>query len=50
MITEGVYARYLHGAMGGQRLSDEAMDNFKAGVERLTNDALDALAADGTGA
>lgn len=40
VITEGVYARYLHGAMGDE-LDD--LDSFKAGVEALAENALTVL-------
>lgn len=40
VISEGVYARYLHGAMG-DRIDD--LDTFKVGVEQLAQSALDAM-------
>lgn len=40
VISEGVYARYLHGAMGDQRLDLAPM---KAGPELLAERALDAV-------
>lgn len=40
VISEGVYARYLHGAMG-DRVDD--LDTFKVGVEQLAHAALDAM-------
>jgi aminoglycoside phosphotransferase (APT) family kinase protein len=40
VITEGVYARYLHGAMG-DRLDD--LESIKVGVELLAENALNAL-------
>ncbi len=40
MISEGVYARYLHGAMGDQGLDLAPM---KAGTENLAERALDAV-------
>lgn len=45
VISEGVYARFLHGAMGDQQIDDETMNNFKLGTERLASDALKALSA-----
>ena len=33
VISEGVYARYLHGAMGDQRISPEQLNAFKVGTE-----------------
>jgi aminoglycoside phosphotransferase (APT) family kinase protein len=42
VISEGVYARYLHGAMGDQ--ADEvALEMFKAATEDLATKARDAL-------
>ena len=35
VISEGVYARYLHGAMGDQGISDEQLNAFKVGTEVL---------------
>ncbi len=43
VISEGVYARFLHNAMGGQQLDDETLDAFKSGTERLAAEALDAM-------
>jgi aminoglycoside phosphotransferase (APT) family kinase protein len=43
VISEGVYARFLYGAMGDQRLDDETLDGMRAGTERLADDALAAL-------
>jgi len=43
VISEGVYARYLHGAMGDQALSDEQLHAFKVGTEMLAESALEAL-------
>jgi aminoglycoside phosphotransferase (APT) family kinase protein len=43
VISEGVYARFLHGAMGGQSLDEATLDGFKLGTERLAEDALGAL-------
>jgi aminoglycoside phosphotransferase (APT) family kinase protein len=43
VISEGVYARYLHGAMGDQRVSPEQLDAFKAGTEILAESALEAM-------
>lgn len=38
VISEGVYARYLHGVMGD--VTPEQMENFKAGPEMLIEQAL----------
>jgi aminoglycoside phosphotransferase (APT) family kinase protein len=43
VISEGVYARYLQGAMGGQEVDQETLDGFKEGTERLAEDALERL-------
>ena len=43
VISEGVYARYLHGAMGDQGLSAEQLDGFKVGTEALAQSALSAM-------
>jgi aminoglycoside phosphotransferase (APT) family kinase protein len=43
VISEGVYARYLHGAMGDQGISDEQLNAFKHGTETLAASALDAM-------
>jgi aminoglycoside phosphotransferase (APT) family kinase protein len=43
VISEGVYARYLHGAMGDQGLSQTDLDGMKAGTEALANSALAAV-------
>ena len=43
MISEGVYARYLHGAMGDQGITDEQLNAFKVGTEVLAQSALDAM-------
>ncbi len=43
VISEGVYARYLHGAMGDQGISDEQLNAFKVGTEILAESALDAM-------
>jgi len=40
VISEGVYARYLHGAMG-DRVDD--LDTFRLGVEQLAEAALEAM-------
>ena len=37
VISEGVYARYLHGAMGDQAISDEQLNAFKTGTEVLAD-------------
>lgn len=41
VISEGVYARYLHGAMGDQ-VDSEVLDTFKTGTEQLAESALSA--------
>ena len=41
VISEGVYARYLHGAMGSQEGVD--LDSFKVGTEGLAERALQAV-------
>lgn len=43
VISEGVYARFVHGAMGDQEIDPETLEAFKLGVERLADGALDAL-------
>jgi aminoglycoside phosphotransferase (APT) family kinase protein len=43
VISEGVYARYLHGAMGDQAISDEQLNAFKHGTEVLATAALEAM-------
>jgi aminoglycoside phosphotransferase (APT) family kinase protein len=43
VISEGVYARFLHGAMGDQGLSQADLDGMKAGPEALANSALAAV-------
>ncbi len=43
VISEGVYARYLHGAMGDHALSDDQLNAFKTGTEVLAESALDAM-------
>ncbi len=43
VISEGVYARYLHGAMGDQGISDEQLNAFKNGTEILAESALEAM-------
>ena len=40
VISEGVYARYLHGAMGDQQIDLEPM---KLGTEMLAEAALSAM-------
>ncbi len=42
VISEGVYARYLHGAMGDQADPD-VLDQFRTGTEDLAQKALDAV-------
>ena len=41
VISEGVYARYMHGAMGSQE--DVDLSSFKIGTEALSERALEAL-------
>ena len=43
VISEGVYARFLHGAMGNQQLDDVTLDAFKTGTERLADEAHNAM-------
>ena len=43
VISEGVYARYLHGAMGDQGISDDQLNAFKIGTEVLAESALEAM-------
>ena len=43
VISEGVYSRYLHGAMGDQGMSQADLDGMKAGTENLANSALAAV-------
>ncbi|NND74735.1 MAG: phosphotransferase family protein [Ilumatobacter sp.] len=43
VISEGVYARFLHGAMGDQQADPAMLDAFKTGAVRLAEDALDAM-------
>ena len=42
VISEGVYARYLHGAMGDQ-VTDDVLTTFKTGTEQLAESALAAV-------
>lgn len=42
VISEGVYARYLHGAMG-DAVDQSVLDTFKVGTEQLAESALDAM-------
>ncbi|CAE7340186.1 Acad11 [Symbiodinium sp. KB8] len=42
VISEGVYARYLHGAMGDQA-DETALELFKVATEDLATKARDAL-------
>jgi aminoglycoside phosphotransferase (APT) family kinase protein len=42
VISEGVYARYLKGAMGDQGLTQADLDGMKVGTERLAESALEA--------
>ena len=43
VISEGVYARYLHGAMGDQGLGPAELEAMKAGTEDLAHAALEAV-------
>jgi aminoglycoside phosphotransferase (APT) family kinase protein len=43
VISEGVYARFLHGAMGDQHMDEQALDGFRVGTEVLAESALDAM-------
>lgn len=43
VISEGVYARFLHGAMGDQNLDAETLEGFKTGTEVLAAAALEAM-------
>ena len=43
VISEGVYARFLHGAMGDQKLDEETLEGFKVGTEVLAQAALDSM-------
>ncbi len=42
VISEGVYARYLHGAMG-DKVDNEVLENFKTGTENLAQAALESI-------
>ena len=43
VISEGVYARYLHGAMGDQGIGPAELATIKAGTEQLAAAALEAV-------
>ncbi len=43
VISEGVYARYLHGAMGDQDIDPAILTSFKQGAEELAAEALELL-------
>jgi aminoglycoside phosphotransferase (APT) family kinase protein len=43
VISEGVYARFVNGAMGSQEIDAETLAGFKLGTERLAEEALAAL-------
>ena len=43
VISEGVYARYLHGAMGDSPIDDQVMKGFQVGTETLAESALEAM-------
>jgi aminoglycoside phosphotransferase (APT) family kinase protein len=43
VISEGVYARFLHGAMGDQGIGADELATMKSGTERLAADALEAV-------
>lgn len=45
VISEGVYSRFLNGAMGDQAIDHETLEGFKAGTERLAEEALAALSS-----
>mgnify|MGYP001366561426 CR=1 FL=1 len=45
VISDGVYARYLHGAMGDQH-DPEVLDQFRTSTEDLAERALAALEGD----
>jgi aminoglycoside phosphotransferase (APT) family kinase protein len=42
VISEGVYARYLHGAMGDD-VDQSVLDTFRTGTEQLAESALEAM-------
>ena len=42
VISEGVYARYLHGAMGAEP-DPEMLETFRNGTEELAGKALEAM-------
>jgi len=42
VISEGVYARFLHGAMGDQGIGADELETFRHGTEQLADSALDA--------
>ena len=42
MISEGVYARYLHGAMGDQGIGAAELAFIKDGTDQLAAAAFDA--------
>lgn len=44
VISEGVYARFVNGAMGSQEIDAETLAGFKTGTEQLAEEALAALA------
>ena len=43
VISEGVYARFLYGAMGDQALDEATLDGFRVGTELLAEEALSAM-------
>ena len=43
VISEGVYARFVHGAMGDQHEDEEALATMRTNTENLAHKALDAL-------
>lgn len=43
VISEGVYARFVHGAMGDQHEDEEALATMRTNTEDLANKALEAL-------
>jgi aminoglycoside phosphotransferase (APT) family kinase protein len=46
VISEGVYARYLHGQMGDQ-VDTDVIETFKVGTEQLAEAALEAISRAG---
>ena len=46
VISEGVYSRYLHGAMGDAVRRTTVLNGFKVGTEMLAESGLDAMSDD----